>query len=926
MGRYLIGSGGKRLFVGSVRPREGRPVPESWIDSLRLRATPPAVPPGFLERPRLDERLTAAASRPCTLLCAGPGHGKTLAVASWISHRTGEDVAWLSLDDTDNDPRAFWSDVLGALIITGSIPVDSPLREVSPAGRFDVNAARLISAGFAALTEPVVLVLDDFHVIVDGGVLRSFERLLDHQPPQLHIILTSRADPPLRLHRRRVAGKLTDIRAGELAFTATEAGQLLAGNGIHLTAAQLTALLDRTQGWAAGLRLAVLSLDAGDVDDVMERFTGNDGLVAEYLIEEVLDRVPAADRQFLLATSVTERISPQLADDLTGRTDSAHRLERLAGQNALVLELAGESGWFGFHPMLKELLLRRLNLEQPRIVGDLHRRAARWFGTRGDAVPAIRHAGQAKDWDLVGHLLATIAWPLALTPSGPALTAALEPAITVALQSPTAATLLAAAVSHYQRHDFPSMRRECDDAAKLIGDVAAADRVAVECLIGTLRIAHSRIVDPADTEGAAIRQLSVLNAVTGAPPPTAEHHRVIAANNLAVGQLWSGNLDEAASNLLAVLPRCRELGLGLTELSVHGHLALLDVIHGRLPAAAQRAGAALELADRRGWTAEPQALGLHTSMALVNVEQGRSAFSGSVGIDGLADSGADTDVACRLVLAIAAIEHAAASGDGIRADEAGIRLDEIQLRAGRLPPLLAGWCTAAHAAADLTAGRWNAAMDRVKAPGGPSPYSDALGQLVVAKARLLLDQPQQSIDALRPLLSAAPRFRGAAVEARILAAVAADRLHRDIAAMTAMTEAIALAHSVGMIRPFLTAGPRVASLLERHRNVVATHLEFTGQVVATLDADPLPRKNIRPLVEPLTEREMAVLVYLPTMLKSAEIASELFLSVNTVKTHQRAIYRKLGVGNRRAAVNQARALNMLEQPDRSTLPRVRRTS
>src|SRR4051794_26053327 len=253
----------------------GAAVFELWIDSLRLRATPPAVPPGFLERPRLDERLKVAASGRSTLLCAGPGHGKTLALASWVRHRTGGDVAWLSLDDTDNDPRAFWSGILGALIISGSIPLDSPLREVSPAVRFDIHATRLISAGLAALTGPVVLVLDDFHLIVDGGVLRSFERLLDHQPSPLRIILATRADPPLRLQRRRVAGELTDIRAGELAFTEAEAGQLLAGSGIHLTAAQLTALLDRTQGWAAGLRLAVLSLDAGDVKGVLDRFTGN---------------------------------------------------------------------------------------------------------------------------------------------------------------------------------------------------------------------------------------------------------------------------------------------------------------------------------------------------------------------------------------------------------------------------------------------------------------------------------------------------------------------------------------------------------------------------------------------------------------------------------------------------------------------------
>jgi len=901
-------------------------VSEPLIDLLRLRTTPPAVPAGFLERPRLEERLTAAASRPLTLLCAGPGHGKTLTLASWIKNRTGEDVAWLSLDDTDDDPQAFWADLLGALTISSAVPHNSPLRDLVPAARFDTYATRLIPAGLAALAEPVVLVLDDFHAITDSRVLKAFERLLDHQPPQLHLILATRADPPLRLHRRRIAGELTDIRARELAFTEAEAGELLVGNDIHLTATQLSALLDRTHGWAAGLRLAVLTLDPGDVDGTIDRFTGNDGLVAEYLMEEVLDRVSTADRQFLLVTSVAERFSPPLADALTGRADSQHVLQRLVAQNALVVEFTAESGWFGFHPMLRELLLRRLNLEQPEIVTDLHRRAARWFGGQGNAVSALRHACQAQDWALVGHLLATVGWPLVLTSSGSALAAALEPAMRMAVRSPTTATLLAAAVGHYQRHEFASMRRECDDAAQRLDDVAAADRVAVECLIGTLRIAHSRIVHPADTESAATRQLGVLNGAAGQSFPTAEHHRVIAANNLAVGQFWAGNLDEAASNLLAVQTRCRDLGIGLTELSAQSHLALLDVIHGRLRAAAQRAGAALDLAARRGWTAEPQAVGLHAASALVDVEQGRSEKNGGVGIDGLDNAGCGTDVACRLVLAIAAIDDATARGDGVLADEAVIRLDRIQLQAGRLPPLLAGWCTAAHAAADLTARRCTSAIDRVRAADAGSAYPDALGQIVVARAWLLLDQPQRSIDALRPLLSVAPRFRGPGVEARILAAVAADRLHRDIAAMTAMTEAVGLAHSVGMVRPFLTAGPQVAGLLERHRHVVTKHLEFTGQLAAALEADPPPHSSTSHILEPLTGREMAVLVYLPTMLKSAEIASDLFVSVNTVKTHQRAIYRKLGVSNRREAVNQARARNLLEQPGRTSLTRERRTS
>lgn len=886
-------------------------------DLMRLRATPPAVPPGFLERPRLAKQLTEAATHPLTVVCAGPGHGKTLALASWLQHRAGRPAAWLTLDDSDNAAQAFWSDVLGALILTGCVPANNPLRELRPAPRFDDRAVDLITAELATLAEPVVLVLDDFQAIVDGAVLRSLRRLLDHQPATLRIVLATRADPPLGLHRRRLAGELTDLRAGDLAFTEEEAGKVLAGSGIHLTAPQLALLLERTLGWAAGLRLAVLSLDPGDIDAAIDRFRGNDGLVAEYLIEELLERVSAADRQFLLVTSVAERVNPELADVLTGRTDSHRRLERLVDHNALVVELAGQSGWFGFHPMFRDLLLRRLELEQPDSVAVLHRRAASWFGAHGDAVPAVRYACRAQDWDLVGHLLTTIAWPLALTASGPALSAALEPAMTAAIRHPSTPTLLAAAVAHFQRHDFSSMRRDCDDAARLIADVPVEDRVATDSLIGTLLIAHSRIVDPADTEAAAATQLARLDRAAPAPFPTAQHHRAIAANNHAVSQLWTGNLVGAATQLLSVRSRCRELGLELTDLSVQGHLALLDVIHGRLPAAAECAGTAWDLAERRGWTAEPQALGLRAALALIAVEQGKPAFPGR--IDDWADNGRGTDVACRLVLAIAAVVDAAAGRDRTLADEAVLALDAVRLSAGRLPPLLDGWCSAAAGAADIAAGRCSAAIDRIRGVTARSAYPDALGRIVIARAQLQLNQPQLAMDALHPLVSAAPQFRGPAVEARLLAAVAADRMHLDTKAISAMADAIGLADHVGLIRPFLSAGGQVAGLLERYRQVVGRHLEFTGRLTAALHAGPPSRANPTPILEPLTGREMAVLAYLPTMLKSVEIAADLYLSVNTVKTHQRAIYRKLGASNRRSAVIRARDLNILQQADRTDL-------
>jgi LuxR family maltose regulon positive regulatory protein len=343
---------------------------------------------------------------------------------------------------------------------------------------------------------------------------------------------------------------------------------------------------------------------------------------------------------------------------------------------------------------------------------------------------------------------------------------------------------------------------------------------------------------------------------------------------------------------------------------VQAHLALLDVLHGRLPDAYRRASAAREIAARRGWTSEPQALPLYAALAMTNLEWNQLDAATREVDSGLTVSDSGTDPACQLVLAITAVGIAVARHDNTASRAAADRLDAITGETGELPPLLAGWCAIAHADAHLLAREPGAAIDRLGHTREPSGFADALERVVRAKAHLLLDQPESALDLLDPVAETATPYRGAMVEARILAAMAADRLHRDTAAMAAITEAVDLAHSVSMVRPFLTSGPRVAALVARHRHVVARHLKFTRELIpAVTNHEPVDTGP--PPVDALTERERAVLTYLPTMFRAPEIAADLFISVNTVKTHQQAIYRKLGVTTRREAVDRARALKLL---------------
>jgi LuxR family maltose regulon positive regulatory protein len=386
---------------------------------------------------------------------------------------------------------------------------------------------------------------------------------------------------------------------------------------------------------------------------------------------------------------------------------------------------------------------------------------------------------------------------------------------------------------------------------------------------------------------------------------------VITTNNLAIGRLWSGELNDAETALSTVRAGSRELGLGLTELGALGHLALLDVIHGRLDDAARRAAAGHDIAGRRGWLGEPIALVLFLAGAITQLERNQLDQAATTIAEGLAISRDGSDAACRVALGIAGIAVAVTRRDASLAIAASARLDTVRAEAGDLPAMLARWCVIAYADADLACADPDAALNRVGAPGAPTGFTSVLEQVVRAKALLVLDQPAAAWDLLDSMPASAVPYRVSLVEANVLAAVAADRMNRATAALTAITSAVDLAHDAGITRPFVAAGLRVPALLSRHRHLIARHLDFTNILMAafadnspTVDATPPP-------LEPLTERELAVLRYLPTMLKTGEIAADLFVSANTVKTHQQAIYRKLGVNNRRDAVERARSTKLL---------------
>jgi len=592
-----------------------------------------------------------------TLVSATAGAGKTSAIAAWLASGgpAGSVAAWMTLDDTDNDLPRFWADLITALAVAGALPAGSPLSELAPTTGFGAAELRGVWAGLAELPRPVVLVLDDFHQVTDGAVLDSVEKMLDQRATNLHVVISTRTDPALRLPRQRLLepepGVLTEIRSDDLAFTDAEAAELFDRSGIKVTAIQLRQLLDRTLGWSAGLRMAALSLEATDVDSGIARFSGARGSVSDYLIGEVVERLPMVDRDFLLRTSVADRLNGDLAGALSERSDGRMILDKLVGANAFVVRFGGRGEWFGYHPLFREMLQHKLSREQPEIVPELHRLAATWFGANDEPIEGIRHAIRGQDWDELTRML-TASFHLVLSSDGPDLVAALDPVAALAdtadgadpaAADPPLCALLAAALCHYYRRDYQGTRRDVRRAVELLPAVAADVRPAAAVLIAVERSAYGRSVDVATVAQASSELLALVDRTDGRVLPAAAHYRVVGTNNLAAGQLWAGEFALAEASLTAALAQARTLGITLAGFSAEVYLALLDVLHGRLRRGYRRASDAQRSLDRRGWGSEVQASAGYVSLALTHLAR-HQLDRAAVQIDrGLAASERGTD-------------------------------------------------------------------------------------------------------------------------------------------------------------------------------------------------------------------------------------------------------------------------------------------
>ena len=903
----------------------------------------PAVRGGIVSRRELFERLGRAAR--VTEVSAPAGSGKTLLLRSWIAESgLAECAAWVTVQPGDRDAQRFWLSVLDAL--RGTAAGSALVRELTAAPGLDAGdiVERLLQ-DLGSLDDRIWLVIDDVHEQRSTEALRQLELLVMRAPAQLRFVLVTRHDLRLGLHRLRLQGELTEIRAAELRFTPQEARELFAAAGVVLPDLALALLVERTEGWAAGLRLAALSL-AGHPDPARfaEEFSGSERTVAEYLLAEVLERQSEEVQRLLLRTSVAERVSGELADLLTGGSGGRRVLQDLEQAGAFVVSLDAGRSWFRYHRLFADLLQLELRRTAPGELPALQRAAAGWFAEHGYPVDAVRHAQAAGDWGLAAQLLFDT-W-LSVTLDGQQDTAhELLTGFPADIAAGDPELIALAAADELNRGSFEEAERHLARATRELASVPAERRGRFQVTLGILRLllGRQRSDLPAVAEEAR-RLLAPVEEDTAELGMSGER-RALALISLGIAETWSYRHDEAERHLEQGVALARQIGRPYLELTGLAHGARIAVVRSHM-LGAQRSRQAIELAERHGWSEEPIAGVAYAQLATVMGVQGQ-----------LEEAERCLERAERTLRA----ELEPAAGVELRWARAGLELDrgrpERALDAFQAAERLAGLLLTPYA--NVGPMRAQALQTRVRL-GQTDRVEAALAEMddqerdtavmrsVIAALRLAGDDPQAAAVALAPVVAGsvpagAPVWL---VEALLLEAVTRDALSDPDAVGRALERALDLAEPDRMLFPFLLHPE--PGLLERHARQRTAHAALIADILSLLarrgpggeggtgspsqgDSGGMgpPGENSREglggiappertLREPLSQAETRVLRYLPTNLSAPEIADQLSLSANTVRTHMRHVYDKLGAHRRTEAIERARALGLLAP---STRPR-----
>ncbi|KQY44555.1 LuxR C-terminal-related transcriptional regulator [Cellulomonas sp. Root137] len=889
----------------------------------------PTLRRGLVARPRLLERVGPGVDARLTLVCAPAGFGKSTLVAEWVAGAPadGRAVAWLSLDSSDNDPATFWRYVLTALAgaTDGACSRALDLVTSSPTA-IDLVLTTLLNE-LAATPGQVWLVLDDYHLVDDPEIARGMALLLTHLPPQAHVVLCTRVDPDLPLARWRVHGDLVEIRAADLRFTLDEATAYLGeATGLRLPADDVVALEQRTEGWIAALQLAALSLRGrDDVRGFIDQFTGTDRYLVDYLVEEVLAHQPAAVRDFLLRTAVLDRLTGALCDAVVGGDDGTRLLMTLERENLFLVALDDRREWFRYHHLFADVLRVRMLAEQPDLVPELHRRASLWYEANGSADEAVRHALAARDIDRAVHLMELAVPDIRRHRREALLLGWLRVLPDEAVRrSPLLSVFFAYMLMI--SGDLDAVGERLDDADRALARApggpapSPAEAEELRTLPATIAVHRASLAqargDVAGTAEHARRALELAG-------PDDHLARGGASGFLGLAAWARGDVSSALETFTEAVGSLHAAGNLVDELSSTPVLADMWLVAGRPSAARALYVRALEVSAAHDGPVLRATPALHVGLSELDLEAGDVAGA-TRHLEEAAALGEGAAMAESRFRWFASMSRVAAvEGDPERAVDLLHQAEQLY-RPGFFPDLRP--IAAMRARVWIAQGNLAPAADWARQRGVSATDEVAylrefdhltLVRLLVAQHRAHPDPdaPDRAIRLLARLQEAAERTGrdGSLLEIHLLTALAQDSQGARRDALRTLGQAWSRApEPQAYVRLFLDEGAPLRELLRAvdRRDPAGEHARRLLDVAASSD-DRTGTEVQNPSVEQLSARELQVLRLLDSELTGPQIARELFVTLNTLRSHTKRIFTKLGVTSRRAAVLRAHERGVL---------------
>ncbi|MGH2493895.1 MAG: LuxR C-terminal-related transcriptional regulator [Ktedonobacteraceae bacterium] len=912
--------------LGSCRRREQvTPILATKLYIPRLR-------PHVVSRPRLLERLNEGLYRKLTLIAAPAGFGKTTLVSAWV---TGCDrrVAWLSLDKGESDPTLFLTYLVAALqTIAPTIgeEVLGVLHSPQPPPPEAILVALLNE--ITTLPDHFVLVLDDYHLIDAKPVDIALTYLVEHLPPQMHLVIATREDPQLPLARLRARSHLTELRAADLRFTASEAAAFLSQvMGLSLSAENIAALEDHTEGWIAGLQLAALSMQGHqDVPAFIQAFAGDHRYIVDYLVEEVLERQPEPVRSFLLQTSILDRLNGPLCDAVTGQQEGNARLEALERGNFFVVPLDDQRHWYRYHHLFGEVLSAHLMAEQPDQVATLHRHASVWYEQHGSVADAVRHALAAFDFGRAADLVeltvpamgrnrqetTALGWLKAL----PDEFVRTRPVLSVHYAG--------ALLLHGEIEGVEARLRDAEQWLDAKTDMGASSALASSAemvvvdeeefrgLPGSIAIYRAAI---ALALGNVADAMHYARLALDLVPEDDYHWRGSAAGFLGLAYWTSGDLEAAHRSYAECMALVQRAGYISDAIGCSIALADIRMAQGRLREAMSTYERGLQMATEQSAILLRGAADMHVGMSELHLERDDldAATQHLLRSKELGELAGLPQNRYRWRVAMARIRKA----EGDLAGALDLLHEAERLYMGDFFPNVhpvAAWKARVWAAQGRVGEALGWAREQGLSVSDDLSYLREFEHITLAWVFLAWSKSDraersmhEAMGLLERLLKAAEAGErtGSVIEILVLQALA-HQMQGDIpAALAPLSRALSLAEPEGYVRMFVDEGLPMAHLLEAAaKHGIAPHSVRQLLTAFGLASDRSPVTQV--LIEPLSERELEVLRLLGTDLNGPEIARELVVSLNTMRTHTKNIFSKLGVNNRRAAVSRAEELKL----------------